>query len=169
MARVVRKDDNAWHKSARGNMTECGKSDARRPRPREIEGRRLVPCPQCYATGGQAKRNRDEAQDERHVQRMDELRPLVFARAGYRCERCGWRAGGGLRLEAHHRLMVGQGGPDTLENLVALCGPNPRGCHGWVHQHPTEAYACGLLIRQSSGPPAEPWEPPPGFGEDFWG
>lgn len=101
---------------------------------------------------------------------MAELRPVALARANYRCERCGATGRPGRPLSCHHRLMRSQGGPDTLENLVVLCGlDNTTGCHGWVHKHPEQAYALGLLIRQSSGPPAEPWEPPAeGFGLDFW-
>lgn len=100
-----------------------------------------------------------------HVLRMAELRPAVLARAAYHCERCGrlegsWNhdLGRYVALEAHHRLMRSQGGPDTMENLVALCGPNPAGCHGWVHAHPTESYTIGLLIKRSSGPPSEPFD-----------
>lgn len=87
---------------------------------------------------------------------MAELRPIVLARASYRCERCGRRDGqDGRHLEAHHRLPIGNGGPDTLENLVALCDPN--GCHDYVHGHPAEGYDSGLLIHTWAGPPAEPW------------
>lgn len=98
---------------------------------------------------------------------MEELRPLVLMRAGWRCQRCGigegeWRDGFPVPLEAHHRLMRSQGGPDTLENLVSLCGPNPAGCHGWVHHAgQREARRVGLLLPSSGGPPAEAWGEPP--------
>ena len=95
-----------------------------------------------------------------HQSRMEELRPAVLARAAWRCERCGAREGeGGRHLEVHHRLPLGAGGPDTLENLVALC--DPGGCHDWVHANPAAGYASGLLLRRSAGPPSEPWSPTP--------
>lgn len=76
-----------------------------------------------------------------HRDRMDELRPVVFARDGYRCqaqilEVCTFRAD-----EAHHILPRGRGGTDTLENLVTLCWY----CHRHVHTHPHEARVLGLL------------------------
>lgn len=101
---------------------------------------------------------------------MEELRPLVLARASYLCERCQTPAGllrpdgAPAVLEAHHRLPIGHGGPDTLENLVCLCGPNPAGCHGWVHGAGTasgEAYELGLLLHVWDGAPSEPWGEPP--------
>ncbi len=95
-----------------------------------------------------------------HADRMAELVPQVLARAGYRCQRCGAEARPGRPLEAHHRLMRSQGGPDTMENLVCLCGPNPAGCHGWCHsgKGQAEARRIGLLLPASGGPPSEPWE-----------
>lgn len=91
-----------------------------------------------------------------HIDAMVELRPLVFERDNYHCARCGndYLV---AALEAHHRLPRGNGGPDTMENLVSLCGPNPLGCHGHIHAHPDEGYASGLLIRESDGPPVVAW------------
>lgn len=86
---------------------------------------------------------------------MAVLRPAVFQRDGWRCVRCGTER----MLEAHHRLPRSLGGPDTMANLVTLCGPYPGGCHGWVHAHPPEGWASGLLIRRSDGPPSEAWRP----------
>jgi len=99
---------------------------------------------------------------------MAELRPLVLARAGFRCERCRTFERPFTPLECHHRLMRSQGGPDTLENLACLCGPNPRGCHGWVHAHPEEARALGLLIPSWEGPPAQPWRPRESLPRPGW-
>lgn len=43
-------------------------------------------------------------------------------------------------------------GGDRLSNLLLLC----RGCHQYVHAHPTEAVANGWIVRASPGvPPAE--------------
>jgi hypothetical protein len=107
-----------------------------------------------------------------HVQRMEDLRPIVFARANYRCEAAGVMPGRCSlpgALQAHHRLTRQHGGPDTPENLVALCPNHHQGQDG-VHRHPEVAYDLGLLIRAADGPPTEPWSPPgeplPRFGFD---
>lgn len=106
------------------------------------------------------------AKRARHVDRMTELRPQVFARDGWRCVRChrsdAELGRAGLCIEAHHRLMRSHGGPDTLENLVTLCGPNPGGCHGWAHGPSSrDALTLGLLISRESGPPSEAWHAMP--------
>jgi predicted HNH restriction endonuclease len=59
----------------------------------------------------------------------------VLHRAKGRCERClqpapFLRAKGGMPyLEVHHRIMLTKGGPDTVDNAVAIC-PN---CHRLLH------------------------------------
>lgn len=45
------------------------------------------------------------------------------------------------RLDPHHVLPRGRGGPDTAVNLVTLC----RCHHDWVHAHPNLSRAAGLL------------------------
>lgn len=47
------------------------------------------------------------------------------------------------RIDPHHIIRRSQGGPDTPENLVCLC----RAHHSWVHEHPEQSYALGLLRR----------------------
>lgn len=160
MARVVYDDGRVFHKSARGTNTACDAgTGARHPRPGEVERRRLFPCRDCYQPSSSRKKPkaRSEEREAGHLDRMDQLRPMVLARAGYRCERCGEQGRPRRPLECHHRLMRSQGGPDRAENLVVLC----RGCHQHVHAHPAYGYETGLLIRHAYGPPAEPWEPPP--------
>lgn len=94
---------------------------------------------------------------------MVELRPEILRRDGYRCRCCGRAEHEVWTLEVHHRLIRKHGGPDTRENLVTLCGPNPAGCHGHVHQHPTWSYDNGLLIRSHAGAPDTEWESPNGL------
>ena len=50
------------------------------------------------------------------------------------------------RLDPHHIFRRGQGGPDTLENLITLC----RAHHDWVHQNPLAAQGHGLLKRSGN-------------------
>jgi 5-methylcytosine-specific restriction endonuclease McrA len=98
-----------------------------------------------------------------------DLRLVVFARAAWRCQaaavlatRCTTRTGDAFDpraleqlLEAHHRMMRSQGGPDTLENLIATC----PGHHDQIHAHPEDSYRLGLLIRSWQGPPEFFWDP----------
>lgn len=77
-----------------------------------------------------------------HERRMRKLRPIVFARDGYRCRAtipgtCTEHA-----AQAHHLWPSEKGGPDVEENLLSVCDP----CHAWIHnEHPTEARDLGLL------------------------
>jgi len=72
------------------------------------------------------------------------LKRLVFARAGHRCERCGEYR----HLDAHHRKLVSQGGPDAAVNLAALC----RACHDWCHRWPLKAQAAGWIVPSFADP-----------------
>jgi len=54
------------------------------------------------------------------------------------CELCGepapfLRTNGELFLEVHHVIPLGEGGPDTVENAVALCPDCHRECHHGKH------------------------------------
>ena len=76
-------------------------------------------------------------------------RAALRLRASQCCERCGkWGAN-----NAHHRKNKSQGGPDTLSNLVLLCGSGCTGCHGWVTVNPDAAEAVGLTIKGTQAIP----------------
>lgn len=47
------------------------------------------------------------------------------------------------RLTPHHLRKEGQGGPYTLENLLALC----VGANDWVETEPRLAWTWGLVVR----------------------
>jgi 5-methylcytosine-specific restriction endonuclease McrA len=80
------------------------------------------------------------------------MREVVFARAGHRCERCG-KHRNQVRLDPHHRLPVGRGGPDALHNLAALCAE----CHEWVHDRaPLAATGLGYLVPSGADPAIRP-------------
>lgn len=53
------------------------------------------------------------------------LRKEVYKRDGYRCALCDDHR----RLQLHHVVPRGEGGPDTQMNLITLC---PR-CHALAH------------------------------------
>lgn len=73
-------------------------------------------------------------------------RRALHARANDCCEMCGvWGA-----TNAHHRRNQSQGGPDTLSNLLLLCGSGTTGCHGRIGREPMIAEWVGWTIRDTS-------------------
>lgn len=62
------------------------------------------------------------------------------------------RDGRSVPVNRHHRLPRGAGGTDDphahdLDRLLLVCGAgNTAGCHGYLEQHRTEAYARGWLV-----------------------
>lgn len=88
-----------------------------------------------------------------HVAAMKELRPLVFARDGYRCQAAGVLPGECDRvLAAHHRYRAVR--TDTMENLITICRAHHNGGEGLHTQHVAAAYAVGLLL---NAPPTAVW------------
>jgi len=87
------------------------------------------------------KRSRPDP--ERGVEFSDDTKAQARVRAGNRCEgHC--TKGCATRIAVfHHRQRRTQGGKGTLENCLALC----RNCHDHIHDHPTESYLRGWLIR----------------------
>lgn len=70
-----------------------------------------------------------------------------MGRDEHRCFKCGvilsdsWPG-----YSHHHRKLRSQGGADTMENLIMLCGSGTTGCHGWVHANPLESRNNGWLV-----------------------
>ena len=61
------------------------------------------------------------------------LRYQVLERDGEKCVKCGRSPKThGVTLHAHHKISEADGGPTTLENLVALCDD----CHEGLHAQP---------------------------------
>lgn len=82
------------------------------------------------------------ARGRRHAARMRKLRPVVFARDGYRCAAVIAPLCTGRAENAHHLWPTEAGGPDDERNLLSVCWP----CHDWIHnKHPTDARKLGLL------------------------
>lgn len=65
--------------------------------------------------------------------RDNAVREYVIHRAGGRCEYCGTTgfemANGGHYVEAHHVIALSAQGPDTVENVIALCPTHHREAH----------------------------------------
>jgi len=61
------------------------------------------------------------------------VRQAALARAGGRCEYCGQlgfvTAAGGIYLETHHVIPLGEGGLDMVLNVAALCPGHHREAH----------------------------------------
>jgi len=59
-----------------------------------------------------------------------------------------WRkCGSNKELASHHRQIRGQGGQDTLDNLISLCKHH----HDWCHTHPEQAAQLGLIVMMVDG------------------
>ena len=95
-------------------------------------------------------------------------RRLVHERDRFTCRRCGVYGN-----NIHHRIGRGMGGTkredvNSLAALVTLCGSGTTGCHGWITEHPEEAYRLGWSIRRSEPDPAESIPLVDKYGQFFW-
>jgi 5-methylcytosine-specific restriction protein A len=70
--------------------------------------------------------------------RDDKVRQMVIKRAKGKCEFCGAlgfkKPDGTFYVEAHHIISLAKQGPDTLDNVIALCSNHHREAHfgeGW--------------------------------------
>lgn len=79
-------------------------------------------------------------------------RSEVFERSGGRCEAAVEHVCDGHGTQAHHVRRRSQGGTDTADNLLWVCGSGSTGCHGWIHANPQTATALGLLEMSSYNP-----------------
>lgn len=70
------------------------------------------------------------------------VRAALYERSHGCCEACG-KVGAN---NAHHRKNQSQGGPDTLGNLMLLCGSGTTGCHGIITVHPQRALQLGFTV-----------------------
>jgi hypothetical protein len=83
-------------------------------------------------TGGPRRKSRVV---ERGYERNHKLVGLAKRRADYRCEVKGCtvelfvKPDGHRYVEVHHLIMMAEGGPDTLENMVCLCPNHHRELH----------------------------------------
>lgn len=88
-----------------------------------------------------------------------QVRQLFFEREQQRCFYCkrqlSWSLRGSM-LEGgwslHHRKGR-RGGDTSYPNALILCGTGSTGDHGWVTEHPEEAFELGLAIRRLATTP----------------
>lgn len=68
-----------------------------------------------------------------YIVRDNRIRRVVVERAKGRCEHCGELGfpmlNGGHFVEAHHIISLAKQGPDTLDNVIALCPNHHREAH----------------------------------------
>jgi 5-methylcytosine-specific restriction protein A len=83
-------------------------------------------------SGNKLPERRDTAGGSR-ILRDGMIRRYVLQHAAGSCELCGVQGfvmdGGGSYLECHHIFGLAAGGPDTVENVIALCANHHRQAH----------------------------------------
>ena len=82
---------------------------------------------------------------------MAPARPIVEARSGGVCERCG-----AVRAASIHHRKLRRHGDHAPANLVHLCGSGTTGCHGWVHANPAAALLEGFMCPSWEDPRLQP-------------
>lgn len=103
------------------------------------------PAPKAKRRRRRPLKARSESRQE-YEDELDAITPAVMDRASHVCE---------AQLDLvctlwpeetpHHRKRRSQGGPNTMENLLAVCRP----CHTYIHSHVAWSYGHGLLIRRN--------------------
>lgn len=82
---------------------------------------------------GNAAPSRTTAKTGSGYRRDNAVRDYVIRRARGHCEHCGARSfemvDGAYYLEAHHVIALSAEGPDTVENVIALCPEHHREAH----------------------------------------
>ena len=63
-------------------------------------------------------------------EKYKKLRIDVLARDDFKCRVCGRYT----LAPPHHIVFRSQGGPDTMENMVTICGPLEEDCHDGFHR-----------------------------------
>ncbi len=62
--------------------------------------------------------------------KFKQLQWEVLERDDFTCQKCECHT----MAPPHHIIFLSQGGSDTLENMITLCGPLENDCHRKVHR-----------------------------------
>lgn len=74
-----------------------------------------------------------------------DAKSIVRVRDGTQCQRCSrWIVD--FPSSIHHRKLRSQGGLDTPDNMIRLCGSGTTYCHGWCHHNRLLAQADGFIV-----------------------
>lgn len=83
------------------------------------------------------------------------IRDYVLRRADGRCEHCGSQGflllNGKHYLEAHHIISLGKEGPDSVDNVIALCPGHHREAHYGVERENLERQFLEILMGYAAG------------------
>jgi 5-methylcytosine-specific restriction endonuclease McrA len=103
----------------------------------------------------------DRVANRKEYYRDPNVRAWVLAEAAGRCELCHSygpfdRGDGTDFLEVHHVVFLKDGGPDTIENAVALCPNCHRECHHGLDLEGIEKKLCEEIKRRERDSDDEP-------------
>jgi len=87
-----------------------------------------------------------------HIRISDEVKRIVWDRAGGRCEMCGAAASDLQYHDRRSRQHSSCGDPDSASNSLLLCLID----HHRVESHRINAHEHGQLLRAGQSPDAEP-------------
>lgn len=93
------------------------------------------------------------------IRKHKELEPELYDRSKGWCEVAMPGICEGRAINTHHRLPLGQGGEESLDNYLHLCGSGTTGCHGWIEHHRAMSYSQGWLVHMGSDPALIEWSP----------
>jgi hypothetical protein len=86
-------------------------------------------------------------------QRDPKIRRAVLYRADGKCEYCGTPGfempDGSRYLEAHHIIGLAQNGPDTMQNVIALCPYHHKEAHYGLHAEVLERKFQEMLLSKT--------------------
>jgi len=89
---------------------------------------------------------KSQAKARKFAKELDDVTPALIERAQGKCEvRIIMVCGSGMTVaHRHHKLQRNHPAcTNDLSNLLYVCDA----CHTWIHAHPKESYALGLLLR----------------------
>lgn len=83
-----------------------------------------------------------ESSPDNYSSEFKRMRPLIRSRSRGTCEARASENCSQAGYHVHHRKARGQGGENSMVNLLDCCST----CHSYIHDHPQESYAKGWLV-----------------------